>query len=72
MRLMFIFDCCVAADGQYRVRDDGHGGGQQIHGAARQVRGRQLEVQVRLRDPRGHALQEDVRHLAGKRSGIVF
>ena len=49
------------------MRDDGHGGGQQVHGAARQVRGRQLEVQVRLRDPRGHAVQEDVRHLAGKR-----
>ena len=50
------------------MRDDGHGGGQQVHGAARQVRGRQLEVQVRLRDPRGHAVQEDVRHLAGKRA----
>ena len=55
----------VPADGQHRLRHDGDGRGLQVHGAAGQVRGRQLEVQVRLRDPRGHVVQEDVRHIPG-------
>ena len=55
----------VPADGQHRVRHDGDGRGLPLHRPAGQVRGRQLEVQVRLRDPGGHAVQEDVGHLPG-------